>query len=576
MYSSSTYGTHYFVSITGDNSHTGLSEDEAWLTIQKALNSVSAGDTIFITEGTYTGQMIWNVSGEPEAYITLMNYEDDLVILDASSLGNNIEFMFLQNMQYVRIEGLQFTGHNGNYQPIINCYGENNAIEIKHCKFYNTNCNDSYAILIEGYGNNFIIEDNIFENLEGENAVGILCIGTDEEIPLTNIVIHGNILNNIDPAPSEGIAVNGNINGFVISENTLSDINNIGIVMIGGEDWVNENDSVNIARNGICKWNTVKDANSIYGGGYAAGIYVDGGQDIIVENNIVTGSDIGLEIGCENHGFNAKNIIVRNNILYKNEKSGLGFGGYDYPTTGKVSDCKFYGNTVFDNDSLLTDFGQLWIQYAENCTVENNIFYASASSVLLSAYDWNFHELGTQLKYNLYYSESGIEQYLFDHEVFHTLADYQTASLEDENSFFAQPLFVNSDIFDFHITEKSPAHNAGNPDYIADLNEFDMDSTSRNFDRIDIGADEFNSSLFINEQQMFLTVFPNPSNKFLFIKSEFNLSTDATLRIYSLQGKLIKLIPISDVIDISPLSPGHYLLQYVSEMEIQSIIFEKL
>jgi hypothetical protein len=33
----------------------------------------------------------------------------------------------------------------------------------------------------------------------------------------------------------------------------LNDINNIGIVMIGGEDWVNTNDAVNFARNGVCK-----------------------------------------------------------------------------------------------------------------------------------------------------------------------------------------------------------------------------------------------------------------------------------------------------------------------------------
>ena len=83
-------------------------------------------------------------------------------------------------------------------------------------------------------------------------------------------------------------------------------------------------------------------------------MYVDGGKDIIVQNNTITGSDVGLEIGCENAGFIAENITVRNNIIYKNEKAGLGFGGYDFPATGQVQNCIFTGNTVYDNDILNT------------------------------------------------------------------------------------------------------------------------------------------------------------------------------------------------------------------------------
>ena len=51
------------------------------------------------------------------------------------------------------------------------------------------------------------------------------------------------------------------------------------------------------------------------GGGFAGGVYVDGGKDIIVEINTITGSDVGLEIGCENAGFIAENARILSHSL---------------------------------------------------------------------------------------------------------------------------------------------------------------------------------------------------------------------------------------------------------------------
>jgi len=45
--------TDYYVSTAGSDNNTGLSEAQAWLTIQKAANSVSAGDTVHVLAGTY-------------------------------------------------------------------------------------------------------------------------------------------------------------------------------------------------------------------------------------------------------------------------------------------------------------------------------------------------------------------------------------------------------------------------------------------------------------------------------------------------------------------------------------------
>ncbi len=492
------FAATYYVSPTGNNAAAGTSTATAWKTIQFAINMANDGDVINVMAGTYTGKITWNDGGAAGIYITLQNYNDDVVVLDGATIGNSQALMYIENKDYIKIDGLKFTNHNGNYQPIINLYGNNNHIEISNCEFYNTDCNESYAILCEGRGDDIKILNNNMHDLIGDNAVGVLFVGSNTTTAFTNILISGNTLTNLDPAPSEAIAVNGNVNGFEISNNILNDINNIGIVMIGGEDWVNTNDAVNFARNGVCKNNSVTAAKSIYGGGFAGGVYVDGGKDIIVENNTITGSDVGLEIGCENAGFIAENITVRNNIIYKNEKAGLGFGGYDFPVTGQVQNCVFTGNTVFDNDILNTGFGQLWIQYALNCVVENNIFYTSTNAWMVNAETIN-STYNNILNYNDYYYPAGLNnaKFFFDFDYFVGYDNYKIATGQDVNSITANPMLTDivAPVYDFHLLNGSPCINTGNPSYDdlgVDITDVDLDGTTRvSGSGIDMGADEF-------------------------------------------------------------------------------------
>jgi len=486
--------TTYYISPAGNNANSGTTTISPWKTIQFALNQANDGDILNVMVGTYTGKLTWNDGGVAGNYIVLQNYNSDEVILNGSTIGNNQSLMYIENKNYIKIDGIKFTGHNGSYQPVINLYGSCSHIEITNCEFYGTDCDESYGILCEGSGDDILIQNNFFHELMGFNAAGILFVGSHTVTPFSNVIISNNHLQNIEPAPSEGIAVNGNINGFEITNNLVEDVNNIGIVMIGGEDWVNTNDAVNFARNGVCKGNTVINANSIYGGGYAAGVYVDGGKDIVVENNSITGSDVGLEVGCENQGFIAENITVRNNIIYKNEKAGLGFGGYDFPTTGMVQNCIFTGNSVFDNDLLNTGFGQLWVQYALNCIVKNNIFYTSTNAWLVNAEttDITFNNI---YNYNLFYYPEGETdvKFFFDNDYIVGYSNYIAATGSDAQSIFTDPEWVDilALIPDFHLIPGSPCINAGDPTYVFDATDLDLDGEMRILSGVvDIGCDE--------------------------------------------------------------------------------------
>ena len=250
-------------------------------------------------------------------------------------------------------------------------------------------------------------------------------------------MIQGNEVFDCDPATSEAIVLNGNVDGFHVSQNIVHDVNNIGIDFIGGEDWVNKNRS-KVARNGVCSGNTVYRCRSSYGGGYAAGIYVDGGQNIVIENNSVTQCDMGIEIGAENRGTVTSGITVRKNTLYMNDKAGLVFGGYE-KGAGRVKNCRFEGNIVYRNDQHRKDQnGELWIQWAEDNVITGNVFWAGKESPIVTV----DAGAGTNtMSDNQHYSDAGVEDAYYnwrdtDVDGFHA---WKAASGQDRDSNFSQP-----------------------------------------------------------------------------------------------------------------------------------------
>jgi hypothetical protein len=251
-------------------------------------------------------------------------------------------------------------------------------------------------------------------------------------------------------------------------------VNNIGIDLIGGERDINPNQAL-VARNGVVRGNRVANARANYGGGFAAGIYVDGGRDIVVEDNIVTGSNLGLEVGAENHGVVASGIIVRNNVLAFNQKAGLVFGGFARKA-GRVRGSFFVNNAVYKNDTKNEGQGQLWIQFADSNVVTNNIFVAARNSVLISSDAGNVNNI---LDHNLYLTRGGPEDVgiTWNGRELDTFAKYQAVTGQDAHGVFGDPRFVLPGS-DFHLLAGSPAIDAGSlvPGQLA---PFDFDGRPR-------------------------------------------------------------------------------------------------
>jgi hypothetical protein len=473
-----------------------------YTTIQAALNSAGPGDTITVRAGVYYEKLTIPTSGNAASgYITLRAYPGESVILDGQGVsGKNM--LYMKNKDYIKIAGF----------------------EIRN----NLNVSDGSGIRLEGYGDFIEIRDCKIHAIRGTDAMGITVYGTSAT-PISHLVITGNEIYDCDPAHSEALTLNGNINGFTVSANVVHDVNNIGIDFIGGESLTANYDpgliqehktkqtllrgvqgggfleksppgrrrqknnliasNNSAARNGICSGNTVYQARSSYGGGYAAGIYVDGGQDIVIEHNRVYECDLGIEIGAENPGFNSTGIIVRSNIVYHNDKTGIVFGGYE-KSVGRTKDCYFYNNVLYQNDTLRDGNGELWIQYAENNVIENNIIYCGPQNLLLASEAGN---INNTLDYNLWYASAGQGQVKFfrNGTQYNGWQAYLNGTSQDAHSIFIDPGFVDVSHENFHLRLTSAAIDAGDPAYKPGSDVLDIDGQSRLINgRVDLGADE--------------------------------------------------------------------------------------
>ena len=80
-----------------------------FLTIQKAASVATAGDVVYIREGTYNEKVICYNSGTADAYITYRNYPGETAVIDGdgiSVVGNGRSLFDTYAKSYIIIDGL--------------------------------------------------------------------------------------------------------------------------------------------------------------------------------------------------------------------------------------------------------------------------------------------------------------------------------------------------------------------------------------------------------------------------------------------------------------------------------------
>lgn len=96
----------YYVATTGNDGNLG-SSSAPWRTLQKSANTMVAGDTTIVKNGTYTqGELVFKTSGTSGARITLQAENQHLAILSSTSSCNPGISL---KASYITIDGLRLT-----------------------------------------------------------------------------------------------------------------------------------------------------------------------------------------------------------------------------------------------------------------------------------------------------------------------------------------------------------------------------------------------------------------------------------------------------------------------------------
>ncbi len=478
-------GSTYYVATDGNDSSNG-SINSPWLTVQHAADMAVAGDTVLARGGVYNEHVGFSVSGDTtDGPITFASYPGETAILDGTGLdipdGQYGLFTF-KDVSDVIVTDFELR----NYKT-----GSLRDVPI--------------GIYVLGAGGGVQIVNNRIHDVWttaktnpqqcGSDAFGLTVYGTKAPQAIEGLAISGNEIYRTKTGCSETLSLDGNVKNFAVVSNIVHDDDNIGIGAIGFER-VSPDPRHDQARDGEIRGNIVYNITSYgnpdYGKQYASdGIYVDGGRNIVIEQNLVHNADLGIELASEHKDHVTSKVIARNNVAYSNNSAGISIGGYGAARGGTVH-CTVVNNTLWNNDTKKTGSGEFQIQFnATHNSFINNIAYAGSQSLLVNDFTTSTPDPAA-LDYNLYFSKAQKDIFIWQKTHYAGFANYQDGSGEDTNSFFADPKFLNlGKVPNLDISTTSPAIAAGEvlDESIVGSVDFLGDARLKD-DAIDIGAYE--------------------------------------------------------------------------------------
>ena len=128
----------YYVdrNLPGNDSNTGTSETTPFLTIQRCFNSVVAGDTCLVKNGTYAESVQLRASGSVSLPITIKNYPGHTPVVDGSSLSTTLNGINInsdasspsQKISYIVLSGFEIR----NFQQAAIKFGNADHVTIQN------------------------------------------------------------------------------------------------------------------------------------------------------------------------------------------------------------------------------------------------------------------------------------------------------------------------------------------------------------------------------------------------------------------------------------------------------------
>ncbi|MCP4667581.1 MAG: hypothetical protein GY849_14590 [Deltaproteobacteria bacterium] len=401
----------YYVSPAGHDANPGT-ETLPWRTIQKAADTLTAGETVYIKNGTYNERVIAQNSGTAGNYITYSAYQGHAPIIDGTgfSIPLNEGLFHVEEKNYIKITGLKIQQSRGTNDSIGICLQTSHHIIVEKNHVY-----DTQGSGIEAWESHDIIID--------QNEVEKAC----------------------DDGEQECITMD-RTHDFEIRNNH---VHHGGPGTRGGEGICATNDSYN----GRIYGNTVHHVNRV-------GIYVDAWsghtRDIEVFDNVVHDSaEDGYALAAEMGGL-LENITVYNNLAYNNGFVGMSiadWGGAGH--THSMKNLKVINNTFYNNGDA---------SWGGGISVEN----ADAQDVVIR------NNIVSQNSLFQIHVEFPVQNLIVDHNLIHGYRGYDN-EIRGSDYVEGDPLFHDPLTGDFHLHRNSPAMDSGSSVH-APGHDFDGDS----------------------------------------------------------------------------------------------------
>lgn len=451
-----------FVSPQGNNTTGNGSKNKPFKTIAKALNTVKAGQTIWIREGTYTENIVFNKSGEEGNHITLRNYPNEVAKIDLTGKTTEAVIDF-NSKSYINVIGLELCNLKQKTNSVVGIFlqgGEKNCI-IANCNIHN----------IEA------------KSTSSGNAHGIRIVGITEE-PIENILIINNHIHDCVCGTSEALTIESNVKNVDVIKNTIHDNGNIGID-IAGNFKENSNPALDFAQNIYVAENEVYNCHS--DNADCAGLYCDGASNVIFARNKSYNNQVGLEIGSEEQAdkdeYYPHNNLAINNLIYNNTVREVGLGGYS-TSAGKTFNTFLWNNTII-HPATGTDV-TISMEVGEGFSFANNIIIDLGTWNFFINSDFDSDYVKNYIFYNnLLYQFNGdnIGKYFNIAGTQYNTEEFQNADFT-ENNIITANYGLNAD---YTLAENSPAVGAGY--YVEKILEFlDLAGNIREKGKIDIGC----------------------------------------------------------------------------------------
>ena len=353
-------GSIYYVSPQGDDANSGT-QDKPFGSFEYAIGKLKAGDTLYLLDGTYSEKMILpaQLQGNADQYITIAGAPGATATLDGTDLTSP-ELVEMEGCGYVQLSNLTFTG---------------------------ASALDACGILVDAGSNHLLISGNTMTGIsvpdpttQDHCANCILLLGDDPDQSISNVLIYGNTFSDCQTGWAECIAVSAYTENVNVVSNTITNTGNIGIDFSGNYGYCSDA-SKDFPMYGMIYQNTV--SNCVSPNATSYGIYVDGAQEITVQDNTVSQCSGGIEVGAEklpsDESYSTAAVTLDGNTVDKNTEAGIAIGGYD-KGLGWVKNVMVKNNICTDNGTAATDGAILILSKCDGISFLSNKFQNQTGS----------------------------------------------------------------------------------------------------------------------------------------------------------------------------------------------------